>query len=248
MTENVPGSFRTLAFGDLDGGVWGAAWVGPASLVAIGALTGAEPAILDAVLSGSSADTDWTLAGEAIDLTIAAHGEAAGSPQLDGFDQLCHVRGRAVLAGQELTIDALGRRGMRADIELGSLDSIRDVSAWFPPDDGIAVTALRPRRASGHEGDLVVASLFEPSGAVAVADPRLSTTYAADGSPSRAGIELWLDSADEDEEQYPRRAAGEAIGPAVVAAGDGLTVAAQVLRWHSRGQEGLGMYTLARAR
>ena len=37
----------------------------------------------------------------------------------------------------------------------------------------------------GHDRDVVVASVFEPAGAAPVADPRLSTTYAADGSPAR---------------------------------------------------------------
>ncbi len=79
-------------------------------------------------------------------------------------------------------------------------------------------------------------------------DPRLSTTYRADGSPSRAGVELWLDVGGETQEQYPRRAAGEALAAGVAAASDGLNVEAHALRWHSRGQEGTGVYVLARRR
>ena len=120
--------------------------------------------------------------------------------------------------------------------------------AVFGPDDAVALTALRQRRASGHGGDLVVATVFDPTGAVAVADPRLSTTYAADGTPLRAGMELWLDVAEDSDEQYPRRAAGEATGLRAAATVDGLSVSAHAFWWHSRGTDGAGVYLLAQAR
>ncbi len=73
--------------------------------------------------------------------------------------------------------------------------------------DGIAVAAVRPRKASGHANDAVHAALLDPcAGVTAVAEPRLSTTYGGDGTPTRAGLELWL---EDENEHYPRRAAGD---------------------------------------
>ena len=46
-------------------------------------------------------------------------------------------------------------------------------------------------------------------------------------------------------EQYPRRAAADAVGEAVRVQLDGITVAAWPLLWHSRGEEGAGVYILA---
>ena len=38
MSDHTEGTFRTLAFGDLDDGVWGAAWVSAEPFVAVGRL------------------------------------------------------------------------------------------------------------------------------------------------------------------------------------------------------------------
>jgi hypothetical protein len=56
-------------------------------------------------------------------------------------------------------------------------------------------------------------------------------------------LELWL--ADEDSEPYPRRAAAQAVGAGVRGTGEGLQqVSAHLLRWHSRGRNGTGVYLL----
>ena len=77
-----------------------------------------------------------------------------------------------------------------------------------------------------------------------VTEPRLSSTYTADGVPARVGLELWL--GEEEGEQYPRRAAGEAIGRAAVS--DDPPLRSELVRWRMRGREGLGVYDLLRAR
>jgi hypothetical protein len=251
MSTDNGGHFGTVAFGDFETGIWGAVWYGPPPLVAVGALDpGSTSSFVPA--DGIAADdipgdaSDWTIAGGGFDLTASPYREPARSPELEGYDQLCRVRGVVVLGGAEREIDVLGRRSERRGVDFGRLDSLRDVSAWFPPDDGVALTALRPRRAHGHGRDLVVASVFDASGAVAVADPRLSTTYAADGSPSRVGLELWVNVSEDSDEQYPRRAAGEALGARAGGTSDGVSVTAYAFRCHSRGSDGVGIYLLAR--
>jgi hypothetical protein len=237
-------ALRTLAFGDLDAGLWGAAWGGAEPFVALGALPAASSALGGlARIDGACATDDWTVSGQSAELTVSPRSEPAPSPEIDGFDQLCRVRGQFVLGGTEHQVDSLGRRGCRPELDLQTFETIRDISAWFEPDEGIALTALRPRGAAGHDHDIVVASLFEAAAAVPVPDPRLSTTYTADGRPLRAGVELWLDTDQDDEQQYPRRAAGEALG-ASASAVDGLDVQAHAFRWHSRGRDGAGVYLL----
>jgi hypothetical protein len=163
-----------------------------------------------------------------------------------GFDQLCRVRGRAGIDGTEREIDCLGRRGSHGDgIKLEKFDSVRDVSAWFGPVDGLAVVALRPRKARGQDSDLLEVAVLDPEATSPVEDPRMSTTYTSAGQPLRAGFELWL-AGEEEDSQYPRRAAGEAAGPGASARCGGLHVLAQPFRWHSRGRDGAGLYLLAR--
>ena len=103
--------------------------------------------------------------------------------------------------------------------------------------------ALRPQRARGQEEDRIEATLFDPEGEIAVEDPRLSTTLAAGGRPVRTSLELWIGVG---EEQYPRRAAGEALGDGGAAQGEHVNLQVTPLRCHTGGHEGAGVYLLAR--
>lgn len=239
---------RTLAFGDLDAGFWGIGWGAAAPVLSIGALNpGLVSAGVPAGISGSSPTEDWSLSGDGVELILSPESEPAGSSELDGFDQLCRVQGHFDLDGARREVECLGRRGSRSGVELSRYESIRDISAWFAPAEGLALTALRPRGAAGHDRDIVVASVFDSTGAVQIADPRLSTTYTADGLPARAGLELWLEEDDEGE-QYPRRGAGEALGVRAAVAQGELDLTAHAFRWRSGGQSGFGVYLVARPR
>jgi hypothetical protein len=127
-------------------------------------------------------------------------------------------------------------------------ESIRAVSTWFEPDEAIALTAFRPRKTKSHDGDLIAAAVIGPESSTAVEDPRLSTTYEAEGWPLRAGLELWLPSPEASEQQYPRRASGEAAGTRAHAQIATLELRVEPFHWHSRGRDGAGMYILARRR
>jgi len=239
---------RTLAFGDLGTGVWGCAWGDAAPVLALGKPEpGAPLPGAHAAIAGSGPDEEWTVSGQGVELVVSPETDAATSSAVAGFDQLCRVHGTAMIDGTQREFDLPGRRSSRPDVDLRKFESFRDVSAWFAPGDGVALTSLRPRGSKGHDRDLIAASVFEPTGPVAVADPRLSTTYAADGHPTRVGLELWLDR-DESEEQYPRRAAAEPLGAAAAWAQPAIELEAYFLRCLSRGEEGLGVYVLGRTR
>jgi hypothetical protein len=244
---------RTLAFGD--GSTWGVSWSsdpGGAALTGLG--SGAETKLVpDVRLSddggGADAGGEWRLDAEDVALVAAPVGELvdvrAAEDGFVGCEQLCRVTGRFGRSG----VDCLGVRSWwSADVELARFDSIRAVSAWFDPDEALALTAFRPRKAKAHDGDLLAAAVLAAERSAAVDDPRLSTTYAPDGWPLRAGLELWLASETDPEQQYPRRAAGEAIGARMQAQAAELELWAEPFRWHSRGREGAGMYVLARRR
>jgi hypothetical protein len=163
----------------------------------------------------------------------------------DGFDELITVEGRIA----ERSVQCLGRRSEHRGLDLADFETIRDVSAWFAPNDGVALLAARPRRARGHDAELLSVAAFEAGRALPIADPRLSTAYGADGSPSRAGLELWLEQPDDGEEQAhhpPYRAAGEATSATATVATGSLTVEGRLFRWHWRGNEGAGVYLIVR--
>jgi hypothetical protein len=253
MTTLTATALRTVSFGDLDAGIWGAAWAGSDALVAVGTLEQGS-AIPGGRVEGSEPGEDWQLTADGVQLTLSAAGEAATESELHGFDQLCRIQGSIALPSEQRAVDCLGRRALRGQLDIDSLDSVRDFSAWFGPAEasdgaaeGLGLTALRPRDAAGHDAELIGAAVFEAGHTLPVADPRFSTTYTDAGLPIRVSLELWLEADAEGEEPYPRRAAGEALAPATVLSAPELELLARPFRCLSRGLEGAGVYLLARA-
>jgi hypothetical protein len=248
--------FRTLSFADLDGGIWGAALDGGARFITLGAAAGAGSLIGPESVDWSDEGEQWRLSGNGFELVITPADEASveGLPAADesargtkaGCHELCQVHGRYTLGGVEYTVDCLGARtNDDRGGELQSFDSVRSVSALFAANQGLTVLSCRPRGAAGHERDQVTAAVCENGSCIAVADPRLSTTYTSDGLPARVSLELWL---GEGEAQYLRRAAGEALAPVAAVHANGLEAVLAPFRWRSRGLEGRGVYLLARSR
>jgi hypothetical protein len=252
MSASAAVALRTVAFADLETGTWGAAWAQRSEQAEFACLgTDGRAESVTATVDGWEDSEDWRLTGSGAELTFTATGAPSPivSPDqgVDGFEQLCQVRGSFIADGIEHTVDSVGRRGTRVSaIDFTRYESVRDVSAWFGADDGVTLLALRPSGAKGHDRDVVTASLFGDGGPVPVSDPRLSTTYTVAGRPARVSLELWL--GELETEQYPRRAAGEALGPRAQAQTAALEVEADLFRWHSRGLEGAGVYLLAQTR
>lgn len=202
----------------------------------------------------------WTLhfAGDdaSLDLELEALGEPAelepGHPAavaggMTGYEQLVRVRGTATVRGRRLAIDGLGQRGHSWGApDWDKMTLARTLSAWM--DDGLAVTltAVRPAKADAHGREAVAATILERGAdgdgvrAVAVADPRLSTTYDAGGRQRHAGLELWV-----DEDGHPRRAAGDVVCGTTLDLGR-LRLDCAFFRWHMDGREGIGRYDVVR--
>jgi hypothetical protein len=76
---------------------------------------------------------------------------------------------------------------------------------------------------------------------IRVADPRLSTTYDADGHQRRAGLELWVDETD----GYPHRGSGEVLCGSTLELGQ-LRLDCAFFRWRLGGRTGVGRYDILR--
>jgi hypothetical protein len=266
---------RALAFGDLESGSWGAAWMpGSVSSGALAVGVGTAATVIEIALDGGDLAAHWKLEGVGSELVLAPIAAPVESAVLgdgiDGFDQLCTVSGHFTLGGDQLPVDCLGWRSSRdGRIDLDRLESFRQVAAWFEPGDGLAVLALRPRKARGQESDVVAAAVLETEHPGPVSEPRLSTTYTATGLPLRAGLELWIDGGSDassetereaDRErvgeegesdgmqptahEYPRRASGEALGAYADWKVAEFELHAELFRWHNRGRDGAGVYLL----
>ena len=245
---------RALAFGDLEGSCWGAAWVpeGTQPILALG--EGSAAAAGRASLTAQPDTQEWRLEAGDAELLVSPLAELTSNNGDTSSEQLCRVSGRLRSEGRD-PVEVLGWR-TESVLAVGDdrLGSLRQVCAWFEPDEAVALLALRPHKAQGQDADVISAAMLEPRVSGPISDPRLSTTYDKNGRPARAGLELWIgadtpDEPDEEDEedlehQYPHRLAGEALGARVDWEVDGLALHAALFRWHYGDRSGAGVYLL----
>jgi hypothetical protein len=226
-----------VAFGELDPARWGTALfpaeTGGAGEIVLGSAGDTTAISAELEASGEA----WQLRGDGLELTIAPTGEGA----------LDRATGSLTLEDKAHDLDVPASRETLSDV--GELDSLRLLAAWFDDDEALALSASRPRGARGQESDQIATSLVESGSARIVVDPRLSTTYTGDGAPSRAGVELWVTEPGEEPDtttERPYRIAGETAGSGATWSEHDLHLAAYPLRCHSHGRDGAGVYLLGR--
>jgi hypothetical protein len=161
---------------------------------------------------------------------------------VEGYEQLCAVTGTARAGGRTHEVRGPGQRGHqwgRADWEGLSLS--RTLSAWLEDDTAVMLSALRPGRARAHDDEGMTAFLVQGGRPEQVAEPRLSTTYDADGRHRRAGLELW----PEGEEAMPHRALGQVVCGTTLELGQ-LRMDLAFFSWLMEGKSGVGRYEVLR--
>lgn len=244
MTAGARSPLRVVSFGDLEGRVWGAAIDAGEPAIIFETPDGNGSAVGTAAVALEENPAGWSVAGDGFELHIApAVDEPAQDPRRAGAGQLCRIEGTLTVAGTERPVQCVGARNAATGLSPERLQSVRGVCGWFASDRALNLLALRPAGANGNESDVIAATVFEPDGWIAVDEPRLSTTFRADGRPSRASLELWI---ADGEEQYARRAAAEASGAGGQVEGDGVRLEVTPLRCHTGGLDGAGVYVLAR--
>ena len=183
----------------------------------------------------------------------AGHGfaltfDAAGPPAeyddtggMEGHEQLCHVHGTVRLGAETRPVRGLGQRGHMWGVpDWDRIDAARYVGAWLDDGSAVVLRAVRPAGASfQHEASW--AAVLGAAGNLRVDEPRLSTTYDEDGRQWRAGLERWVG----EEDDYPRRAAGEVVCGSTLDFGP-LRLDCAFLRWRMGGRSGIGRYDLLR--
>ena len=256
----------TFAFADREAGFFGLARAGVADGrgSALGVLfAGREPVSLVAEGGFAVEDADWdelNLPGLTV-RTLEPHArwqvvlatepgfelefEAASPPAefeplggMEGHERLCRVHGTA--AGRP--IDCLGQRGRSwGTADWGEIALTRSLGAWLDEGPSVVYSAVRPAGAESHAEEAQWGALLDADGAVAMADPRLSTTYDGDGRQRRAGLELWVGEDDD----YPRRGAGQVLCGSSVELGS-LRLDLAFFGWTLDGRRGVGRYDVLR--
>ncbi len=129
---------------------------------------------------------------------------------------------------------------VEGEIDREAVEGLRLISALFEDGRALALAALRPRGATGHDRDLVAHHLEESGEPVALTEALLSTEYDARGLPRRIGVELWAEPGSP-----PLRLAGDRRGEVEVRDGD---LRRELARMSFRldGAGGTGTYELLR--
>jgi hypothetical protein len=169
---------------------------------------------------------------------------------MQGYEQLCRVSGSVRARGGDRQVECLGQRGHSWGApDWERLALVRTVSAWIGEDLAVSLSAIRDVKASHHDQEALGATLFAPLGededdglvpARDIAEPRISTTYDADGRQRRASLELF-----EDEESWARRAAGEVQCGTTLDLGR-LRLDCAFFHWEMEGRSGVGRYDILR--
>jgi hypothetical protein len=155
-----------------------------------------------------------------------------------GHERVCRVRGTA--AGRP--IDCLGQRGRSwGAADWSRIALTRSLGAWLEEGQSVVYSAVRPAGAENHAEEERFGALLDAEGAIAMSDPRVSTTYDGDGHQRRAGLELWVGGEDD----YPRRGGGSVLCGSSVELGQ-LRLDCAFFGWTLDGREGVGRYDVLR--
>ena len=153
---------------------------------------------------------------------------------MEGYEQLCHVHG-TVRLGAETRPRARARpaRARRGECRTGSGSTPRATSAPGSTTARPSSCAPYARPARASRTSRAGPPCSAPRGSLRVDEPRLSTTYDEEGRQRRAGLELWVG----EEDDYPRRAAGEVLCGSTLDLG-ALRLDCAFLRWRMGGPLG----------
>jgi hypothetical protein len=189
---------------------------------------------------------DLNLTATSAPATLDAGMPAGKLGGMEGYDQLVDVEGFVTVGGTRRAFTGRGQRGHSWGApDWDKLSVARTMSVWLDDAAGIALTAIRPAKASSHADEAVHAVLLHVAGdtplATPVADPRVSTIYDGDGRQRHAGLELYINEDDD----YARRAAGEVACGTTLDLGR-LTLDCAFFRWRMEGRTGVGRYDILR--
>src|SRR5689334_16666141 len=159
---------------------------------------------------------------------LAGRQAVARAGGMEGYEQLCRVRGTVRVDGRERPVRGLGQRGHSwGNPDWDRIALTRSVGAWLDDGTGVVIAAVRTAGVQSHADEATWAAALDPQRIRRIEDPRLSTTTDGAGRQIRAGLELW----GEDDDEFAFRGTGEAVAGATLDLG-GLRLDCAFFRWH----------------
>ena len=193
-----------------------------------------------AALSAPEARVDVAIeaASTPVELGDVPDVELSATAGVEGYEQICTIRGEADIAGKRLPVSCPGRRRhLWGAYDWSHLARWRSLYAAAEAGASISVAAVQPAGSKGHGDELRAGHLVPPDGvAMPFEEVRLSTVYGSEGLQDKAGLELYMNG-----DEYPRRVAGAAVCGTTTALGDERLRLA-FFRWTIDGRSAVGGY------
>jgi hypothetical protein len=241
--NNAAGAFL-CGFGDLEAGVGGLAWDlgGPGALLldrgevrpATFALE-EDRDVTTAVISADAGSVEATLSPHR---TLIEHPDPQNPVEFKVVACIAEVRSK----GDKRTFESPGQISRWTGDPLDGAAVLRHLAIGRPADSLLLATARGTPEAGGHGGEHTVGWLLGAESGAPYEETLISTQYDGGGDPTRIGLELWPEDADQSSRAAATRVSGSLLGG--VRAGP---VWAGLFRCHADGVPGLGSYLLWRA-
>jgi hypothetical protein len=232
------------AFGDPDAGLGGVAW----DLGEAGALLLHGDRVQRATFaleeSGDAATIRLNSEDSAAEATIAPRdarlllANSTDAGELTVTAATTEVRS----AEGKATHRAQGMIARWLEDPLGGAGTFRFIAVGLGGEGLLVATARGEPGASGHGEERTLGWLLRDEEVSSFEEALVSTQYDGEGAPTRLGLELWPEDADQTSRAAATRVAGSSLGGARSNAGW-----AGLFRCHTEGAESLGAYLLWRA-
>jgi hypothetical protein len=231
-------------FGDLEAGLGGLAWdLGePGALLLSGgevrSATFAVERDLETTTIEITAGSDTLEATLNPQRTLIEHPDAENPVELRATACVAEVRPK----GGSQTVECPGHSSEWVGDPLDGAAVLRHLAIGGAPDSQLIASARGKPGADGHGSERVVGWLLTADSGVPFEETLISTQYDDGGDPTRIGLELWPEDADQSSRAAATRVSGSLLGGSRAG-----SVWAGLFRCHTDGTEGLGTYLLWRA-
>jgi hypothetical protein len=233
-------------FGDVAAGVGGLAWdIGEPGAVLL-SQGEAQPASFAIEEGGDAASVEITTPDATIEATLAPN--TAEVPLVDHQGHRPHGLGFNACAAEVRSTDGTQTFRCSGFIARWSANPVegagtfRFVAVERPGESFLIVTARGEPGAEGHGDERTSGWLLEGEIATPFEESLISSQYDGGGKPTRLGLELWAEDADQSSRAAATRASGSSLGVAESGA-----TRAGLFGCSVDGTEGLGSYLLWRA-
>lgn len=243
---NPAQSAIVCGFGDVAAGIGGLAWeIGEPGAILLNKGE-ALPASFAMEEGGDAATLALTAGDLTLEATLAPHTAEVPLVDRDGHDphglrfSACAAEVR--IAGGNQTFPCSGYIARWSANPIEGAGTFRQLAIERGDESFLIATALGQSGSEGHGEERTSGWLLEGEDATPFEESLISTQYDDAGKPSRLGVELWPEDADQTSRAAATRVSGSSLG--VLSSG---ATSAGLFSCHADGAEGIGSYLLWRA-